>query len=163
MLQDQTVPKENITSLFEHSPYAVLLGGPGSGKSTTTRHIAWCHAKANLTPSPIPPHQNTVLLPGKPVPLCIELRLLSEAHRQRADYSFLSYATEVLLGREDISINSQMFKVLLERRSMFLLFDGLDEVPTLDERKRLIDDIETLAQHYQGNSILVSSRQVVCH
>lgn len=160
MLQDQTVSEENITSLFEKSPYAVLLGGPGSGKSTTTRHIAWCHAKANLTPSPISPHQNTALLPGNPVPLCIELRLLNEARRQRADYSCLTYATEALLGREDISINSQMFKVLLERRSMLLLFDGLDEVPTLDERKRLIDDIETFAQHYPGNYILVTSRPI---
>src|SRR5205807_1297970 len=105
-------------------------------------------------------HQNMTLLPGKPVPLCIELRLLSEVRRQRADYSILSYATGVLLGREDIAITTQMFRVLLERRSMFLLFDGLDEVPTLDERKRLIDDIETFAQQYPGNYILVTSRPV---
>jgi hypothetical protein len=160
MLQDQTFLKEDIISLFEQSPYAVLLGGPGSGKSITTRHIAWCHAKVHLTSSPIASHQNTSLLPGKPVPLCIELRLLNEVRRQRADYSFLTYATEVLLGREDISINSQMFKVLLERRNMLLLFDGLDEVPTLDERKRLIDDIETFAHHYPGNYFLVTSRPV---
>src|SRR5260221_741578 len=162
-LQDQTIPEKNIASLFEKSPYAVLLGGPGSGKSTTTRHIAWCHAKANLTTSPIPPPQNMALLPGKPVPLCIELPLLSEVRRLSTYYSFLSYSTVVLLGREDISINSEMFKVLLERRSMLLLFDGLDEVPTLDERKRLIDDIETFAQQYPGNSILVTSRPLGYH
>jgi predicted NACHT family NTPase len=100
------------------------------------------------------------VLLGKPVPLRIELRLLSEARKQRAGYSFLSYACEVMLGKEDVVIQPQMFKELLERRAMLLLFDGLDEVATLAERQQLISDIESFTQKYPGNRILVTSRPV---
>lgn len=156
----ETETDNGIVSLFNQSPYLVLLGGPGSGKSTTARYLAWIHAKMNLVRSTSSTPTDKLLLPGEPVPLHIELRQFSEARRQRADYSFLSYASEVLLGREDIIIDLQMFKVLLERKAMLLLFDGLDEVPTLDERRRLIEEIESFAQRYPGNHILVTSRPV---
>src|SRR5207245_1747875 len=102
--------------------YVVLLGGPGSGKSTVTRHLAWSHASANL-PDSSASLSDTPLLSGNPLPLRIELRRLTEDRRQHPDYNFLSYATGVLLAREGIEINPQMFKELLERRAMLLLFD----------------------------------------
>jgi hypothetical protein len=150
--------------LLEQSSYLILLGGPGSGKSTTTRYLAWSYAKANAhadfkTPL-IPLSKKYEVLPGKPVPLRIELRLLSEARKQNVGYSFLTYVTEVMHGREDIFIHPQMFKELLERRAMLLLFDGLDEVVTLAERQQLVSDIESFAQMYPGNRILVTSRPV---
>ncbi len=158
----RTAPSEaeDLISLFNQYPYLVLLGGPGSGKSTTARYLAWIHAKMNLVNSSVSTQNDNSFLLGKPVPLYIELRQFHEARRQRADYSFLSYATEVMLGREDTIINQQMFQELLERKAMLLLFDGLDEVPTLDERRRLIDEIEYLSQRFPGNRILVTSRPV---
>ena len=151
--------QESIVALLENSPYTVLLGGPGSGKSTVTRHLAWSHALANL-PNSSALLSNTPLLSGRPLPLRIELRRLTEDRRQHPDYNFLSYATEVLLGREGIEIHSQMFKELLERRTMLLLFDGLDEVATLDERSRLVEEIEHFTQSYPGNRVFVTSRPV---
>ena len=53
-----------------------------------------------------------------------------------------------------------MFKELLERRTMLLLFDGLDEVATLDERRLLVEEIEHFASCYPGNRVLVTSRPV---
>jgi len=160
-MQDQAIPEEkrygSIVTLLERYPYLVLLGGPGSGKSTVTRHLAWSHTFANLSNSTMP---NLHLLSGYPLPLRIELRRITEDRRQHAGYNFLSYASEVLLGREGIEINSQMFKNLLEQRKMLLLFDGLDEVATLDERRRLVEEIEHFADLYPGNYILVTSRPV---
>jgi len=160
-LQDQTIPEKkrqgSPKDLLERYPYLVLLGGPGSGKSTVTRYLAWSHAVAsqsNVSAS------NISLLSGNPLPLRIELRRLTEDRRQHLDYNFLSYTREVLLGREGVEINPQMFKKLLEQRKMLLLFDGLDEVATLEERRRLIEDIEHFAEHYPGNRILVTSRPV---
>lgn len=163
-VQDQLLSTKKeyyeIIPLLEQSPYIVLLGGPGTGKSTTTRFLAWWHATANNPHSPATHPSSELFLSGKPVPLRIELRRLVEARRQRNEYSFLSYMSEVLLAREGIGINAQMFITLLERRAMLVLFDGLDEVPTLDERRDLIAEIERFAKRYPGNRILVTSRPV---
>ena len=43
---------------------------------------------------------------------------------------------------------------------MLVLFDGLDEVATLSERRQLVEQIELFAQRYPGNRILVTSRPV---
>ena len=94
------------------------------------------------------------------MPLRIELRRFSEERRHSPEYNFLSYATEVLLKREDVKIDPQMFEILLERSAMLLIFDGLDEVATLNDRKQLVQEIEDFVLNYPGNRVLVTSRPV---
>jgi hypothetical protein len=149
----------SIIGWFERSPYLVLLGGPGSGKSTATRYFSWLHAAVNTVPPLISPLQVS-LLPGKPLPLRIELRRLTEDRRQNLSLDFLDYTVRILLGRAGYKINRQMFEELLQRKLMFCLFDGLDEVATLEERRRLVGEIEDFTQRYPGNRILVTSRPV---
>jgi predicted NACHT family NTPase len=138
-LTDRATTKEKqqniLVTLLEQYPHFVLLGDPGSGKSTAVRHLAWSHAKAHLTTSEL---ADISLLSKHPLPLRIELRLLMQVRKQHPSYSFLSYATDVLLGREGIKVNLLMFERLLTHRRMLILFDGLDEVTTLDERQRSI-------------------------
>jgi hypothetical protein len=147
---------DTIVGTLEQYPYLVLLGGPGSGKSTATKYLAWSHTAYHQTANNRP---QTTLLSGAPLPLRIELRRLNE-ERKRANYDILSFVTEVLLKREGIEINPQMFKELLTRRCMLLLFDGLDEVATLNERLELVGEIEHFAISYPGNRVLVTSRRV---
>ena len=149
---------ESLVDLLDQTSCLVLRGGPGSGKSTATRHLAWSHAVANLSNSRS--LTNAPLLSGKPLPLRIELRRLNEDRRQRPDYDFLTYASEVLLGRAGLNVPTQMFELLLERRTMLVLFDGLDEVATLDDRRILVEEIESFARQYPGNRFLVTSRPV---
>src|SRR5205823_2781793 len=160
-MTDQTRVQEKqesaLVALLKQFSRLVLLGDPGSGKSTAIRHLTWSHAKANLALSEIP---DVPLLPGHPLPLRIELRLLMQDRKHRPDYSFLSYATEVLLGREGIKISPLMFEKLLAQKRLLVLFDGLDEVATLEERQRLVQEIEHFATLYPNNYLLVTSRPV---
>ncbi|QBD79847.1 NACHT domain-containing protein [Ktedonosporobacter rubrisoli] len=152
---DDSKQLETIEAALEQASCLVLLGEPGAGKSTATKYLAWCHAAAQQGLN-VPA---SALLADHPLPLRIELRRLSQ-ERQRADYSFLSFACEVMLKRDEIEINPQMFKELLMRHRLLLLFDGLDEVATLDERLQLVQEIEHFAQCHPGNRVLVTSRPV---
>ncbi len=150
--------KDSIIDVFQKTSCLILLGDPGSGKSIATRHLAWSHAVANLSNSTS--LTNASLLPGKPLPMRIELRRLSEDRKQRPDYDFLTYTCQVLLGRAGLNIPRQMFEILLERRTVLILFDGLDEVATIKDRDILVGEIESFAQRYPGNRFLVTSRKV---
>lgn len=159
-LHEKTMTKDEqpdtIVASLEQYPCMVLLGGPGSGKSTATKYLAWSHTAYHQSSHN---HPQMTVLSGTPLPLRIELRRLNE-ERKRGSYDFLSFVTEVLLKREGIEINPQMFKELLTRRCMLLLFDGLDEVATLNERLELVGEIEHFALSYPGNRVLVTSRPV---
>ncbi|HLW00366.1 MAG TPA: NACHT domain-containing protein [Ktedonobacterales bacterium] len=161
-LKEKAPPEEgtggSLTNAFDQSSCLVLLGGPGMGKSTATRHLAWSHAISTLSKSLF--QTRYPLLADNLLPLRIELRRLNEDRKQRPDYDFLTYACEVMLKREGLDITPKMFKILLERRAMLILFDGLDEVATPSDRSILVSEIEGFVQSYPGNRFLVTSRPV---
>ena len=163
--QAQTEPPLTIQRFLADSHSVVLLGDPGMGKSTITRYLAWSHAAAQRANELL---HTMPSLPGDPLPLHIELRLFMEywslqhheLQRLGAD-DFLTYTAMVCSSAHDDSrISVALFRHLLERRCMILLFDGLDEVTGQRERQALVTAIEDLAYRYPGNYILVTSRPV---
>jgi hypothetical protein len=150
-----------IIDVLERHPgvedhHMVLLGGPGSGKSTALRHLAWSHAAAYQGK-----FSDALLLSSSQrplVPVSIELHRLAESRRHHPDEAFLSSVIEVLVRRNGIEVDSRMFERLLHEQSMLLLFDGLDEIAMLSERKALVAEVEAFARYYPGNHMLVTSR-----
>lgn len=61
-----TVESDEVKLSLEQCPYLVLLSGPGSGKSTITRHMAWSHAAAHCTGIDT---KRAALLARRPFPL----------------------------------------------------------------------------------------------
>lgn len=122
------------------SPRILLLGAPGSGKSTFVNYLAHCLASQQLYPELQP---ITERLPGWPlawynaIPIHVTIRdlatwIVTEGITQRNSRLLLDYLQNWLHQR----ILDEYYFVLkdaLRRGDALLLLDGLDELPE-DER-----------------------------
>ena len=121
---------------------AVLLGGPGSGKSTLVNYLTLCLSGYLLNA-----HADwlTHLQPewdgGSPLPVPVILRdfaawLPAGTQRGRADL-VARYLHHLLKEADAIAYADDLMKTI-ERGRVFLLFDGLDEVPA--EQRGVVRD-----------------------
>jgi len=113
---------------------AVLLGGPGSGKSTLVNYLTLCLSGHLLEPQAgWLAHLQPEWDGGSPLPVPIVLRdfaawLPADTERGRADLVAL-YLRHLLEEAGAAAYADDLMKAI-ERGHAFLLFDGLDEVPT---------------------------------
>ena len=105
----------------------VILGDPGSGKSTLVNWI--CDAFSHPASHPLKEH----LGPCIPIPLVIrELEIGPDITWEKLVASFLSRPVAVAL-KDDISLLNR----LLESGQAFLLLDGIDEIGSIEVRTAL--------------------------
>ncbi|MFQ6102016.1 MAG: SUMF1/EgtB/PvdO family nonheme iron enzyme [Anaerolineae bacterium] len=113
---------------------AVLLGGPGSGKSTLVNYLTLCLSGHLLKPqagwlAKLQPEWDG----GSPLPVPIVLRdfaawLSTDTERGRADL-VARYLRHLLEEADAAAYADDLLKTIGRGRAL-LLFDGLDEVPT---------------------------------
>ena len=154
----ERLPVLEALSAPEHAR-AVLLGGPGSGKSTLVHYLAWLLATgAPELPEP---------LRGGPVVRLI-LREVAAHHVPegcaRGTAAMLWDALERdLRQRLGEGASQRLFPYLQERlmaEGGVLLLDGLDEVPEADRRRvALLEAVQALAQTLpEAARLLVTAR-----
>jgi NACHT domain-containing protein len=138
--------QQEATSIFKvlrdvDKPHIVILGDPGSGKSSFSRVVLlnWA-ADPTSTPN---------------VPFIIELR---RYHRESAKEDFLVY----LARNESIRYNPPLaaLQKRLESGTATVLFDGLDEVFDPRHRVDVARRVLKLAQKYPKGHFVVTSRLV---
>ena len=140
----------------------VLLGDPGSGKSTFVNYLACCLALHALEP------ENGWLahLAGWPeeegdlLPVVVTLRDFARwaaacaADQQATVGCFLEYC----LGEWELSDFVEPLQEALKAGQAIVFFDGLDEIPTGDQRAAVRDAVAAFACTYDRSRIVVTCR-----
>ncbi|MCX7098093.1 MAG: hypothetical protein NTV43_09365 [Methylococcales bacterium] len=134
----------------------VILGDPGSGKSSLARFLLLSclspKIETGATPAWLEP------LKGH-LPLLIELRSYIAAVSQHHCDNFLDYLH--YLGKsEGYGLNHLDLKTQLKNSPALVLFDGLDEIFDPAQREKISQEIIGFANDYAKARVLITSRLV---
>ena len=146
----------------------VVVGDPGSGKSTFLRRVAHALCETRLGTAP-EAALDRVGLDGAPFPIFVRLPELAEyiaatrgtsgapraSHRAAWLPHFLAAAAQ---DDGDSGLDEEFFRRQLEGDASVVLLDGLDEAPDRVTRTSLSRLIEKLPTAYKHSQVVVTSR-----
>lgn len=143
-----------LSALLSPCDSAVILGAPGSGKTTLAKYLVV--AIADRAPE-------VSFLAGEGIPIRVPLRSYAE-YRQRfggVGKSITDFLADFVKTELQIdSLPEGFFEFYLERRRALLVFDGLDEIFDSHLRDEVKNDIVAFTQRsYPGNKVLITSRK----
>jgi HEAT repeat protein/energy-coupling factor transporter ATP-binding protein EcfA2 len=127
----------------------VLLGDPGSGKSTLTRYMALSLTSGTLS-GPLEPLSGLL-------PVIIELRRYADADwREKSFEDFLSY----MHRQEGNAPSPELLKQCLKNGKSLVIFDGLDELFDPRIRDAVTQRIKGFSGRYPDARLVVTSRVI---
>ncbi|HNB53658.1 MAG TPA: NACHT domain-containing protein, partial [Anaerolineales bacterium] len=144
----------------------IITGGPGSGKTTVLRHIAWALAKALRGTAPTLAKEKLGLAAPLPLPVYIPLSQYAAYRRNLPasatghQKSLATFISDYMATRQEyLAPEPDFFAHLLQQqKDVLLLLDGLDEVPTEMEREKVSQAIEDLVAGREHLRVVVTSR-----
>ena len=120
--------------IVENFDKLMILGKPGSGKTTFLRHIAVSCSKGEFLPDHIP--------------ILIELREIDDS----SNFNLFNEICQEL----ELDNKEQTEQILKQNQFLFLL-DGLDEVPS-ELRKTIQDNLRKFSKEYYKNRFIITCR-----
>ena len=165
--------KRRLTALEAAAgvPRLVLLGPPGSGKSSFARHLTLCLAGETLGRDDTDlkrlnssPEDDDGFLPwphGALLPVFVELKKLvrSKAFPAEGQVGDAKHLLDYLADTEGPEVGELVRKTFAEPGGGLLILDGLDETPAAEKcRERLRQIVSSFTRRYPEARVLVTSR-----
>ena len=144
-----------------------ITGGPGCGKTTVLMHIAWALAAALVQNNPALAQEKLRLTPPLPLPIFIPINRYADHLRQfkpieRRQRTLATFISQYMIERQaTLNLPEDFFaQLLVKGEHVILLLDGLDEVPTEEERAIVTQAVEDLVQGHEALRVVVTCRTV---
>lgn len=140
---------EFLTSPPLHQRNFIIIGSPGSGKTSLLKHMALTLATGSRQSRSVGASHN--------LPILLNLRDLAPSIKTQSDCSLprLLYDS---MERWHIDVPQVWYRDQLLGGNCLIMFDGLDEVFDLEERKLICNWLEECMAAFPKNRFIITSR-----
>lgn len=149
----------SVPDIWKDPSRFVFIGGPGQGKSTLVQYLAQRHRAAMLTSGLFdaytPDVEPMILgideaaialgigLPKHPrLPFRIVLERFADSLAKKEVASVLDYIAAAIRNRSTLPFSRSDAEQVLATMPVLVAFDGLDEVPSTNNRKQVLDAVQ---------------------
>ena len=140
-----------LPQVIKSSKRCVILGNPGTGKSTLVKYLALFYSKQI--------HTNSELDVEKKIPFIIPIRDFARLQHSKPGLNFEDYLTYTAEKNYNIdAIKKDFFIAMLALGKAIVLFDGLDEVTDRQRKIKIAKHIKEFSDLYPESMIWVTSR-----